>query len=170
MVHPNAWYSVFWIVLGIFVLFLECMTGPEIQFPIIYAVPVFLASRYRNVRWGVGLAVALPLLRMEANLLWGEQTFSLLLIVNVLIRMAVLAALAVAVDRIMMLTREIKVLRGILPVCSFCKKIRTDSGEWEQMEAYISARSEAEFSHGFCPDCAEKHYGKYLKKGKSARK
>jgi integral membrane sensor domain MASE1 len=54
---------------------------------------------------------------------------------------------------------EIKTLRGLIPVCSHCKKIRNDMGAWERFEAYLSAHTEAEFTHGFCPDCSEKLYG-----------
>ena len=53
---------------------------------------------------------------------------------------------------------EIKVLSGMLPVCSYCKKIRDDKGEWEPMEEYITERSESVFSHSFCPECLRKHY------------
>jgi len=53
---------------------------------------------------------------------------------------------------------EIKVLRGFLPICASCKKIRDDKGYWTQMEAYIRDHSEAEFSHGICPECAKKLY------------
>jgi len=59
-------------------------------------------------------------------------------------------------------TKEIKTLRGFLPICASCKKIRDDTGYWTQIEAYISKHSEAEFSHGICPDCATKLYGEYL--------
>jgi CheY-like chemotaxis protein len=52
--------------------------------------------------------------------------------------------------------QKIKVLQGILPICSSCKKIRDDKGSWKQMESYISDHSEAEFSHGYCPECAQK--------------
>jgi PAS domain S-box-containing protein len=52
---------------------------------------------------------------------------------------------------------EIKILRGIIPICSYCNKIRDERGSWERAEAYISARSEAEFSHSICPECFEKH-------------
>lgn len=55
-------------------------------------------------------------------------------------------------------TQQIKVLSGLLPVCSFCKKIRNEKNEWEVMEAYISARSESEFSHSFCPECVDRHF------------
>ena len=53
---------------------------------------------------------------------------------------------------------EIKTLRGILPVCSYCKNIRDDKGYWSQIEAYISTHSEAQFSHSICPDCLKKHH------------
>ena len=53
---------------------------------------------------------------------------------------------------------EIKTLRGILPLCSFCKKIRDDKGYWEQVDVYISKHTEAEISHSICPECAKEHY------------
>lgn len=53
---------------------------------------------------------------------------------------------------------EIQTLRGILPICSTCKKIRDDEGYWKQIEAYLGAHSDVNFSHGICPDCAEKYY------------
>lgn len=53
---------------------------------------------------------------------------------------------------------EIKTLRGIIPICSNCKKIRDDRGAWKRIEAYISEHSEAEFSHSICQECAKKHY------------
>ena len=55
---------------------------------------------------------------------------------------------------------NVKVLHGLLPICASCKKIRNDSGSWSQMEAYISDHSEAEFSHGICPECQQKLYPK----------
>lgn len=51
-----------------------------------------------------------------------------------------------------------KILRGLLPICAHCKKVRDDQGYWTRIEDYISRHSEADFSHGFCPDCIEKHY------------
>jgi PAS domain S-box-containing protein len=53
---------------------------------------------------------------------------------------------------------KIKILRGSLPICASCKKIRDDEGAWNQIEIYISDRSEAKFSHGICPECAEELY------------
>lgn len=53
---------------------------------------------------------------------------------------------------------EIKTLRGILPLCSFCKKIRDDAGYWEQVDVYLHQHSDAKISHGICPACMEKNY------------
>ncbi len=55
---------------------------------------------------------------------------------------------------------EIKTLAGMIPICSSCKKIRDDKGYWNQIETYIKERSEVEFSHGICPECSDKLYGK----------
>jgi PAS domain-containing protein len=53
---------------------------------------------------------------------------------------------------------EVKRLSGLLPICANCKKVRDDTGYWQQVEQYVSAHSEATFSHGICPDCVEKLY------------
>lgn len=53
---------------------------------------------------------------------------------------------------------EIKTLKGILPICAACKKIRDDEGYWKQIELYISEHSGAEFTHGICPECARRLY------------
>jgi len=53
---------------------------------------------------------------------------------------------------------EIRTLRGILPLCCFCKKIRDDKGYWEQVDVYIKKYSAADISHSICPECLKKHY------------
>ena len=52
-------------------------------------------------------------------------------------------------------------LKGLIPICSECKKIRNDKGYWQQLEVYIGAHSEAEFTHGLCPDCEKEYYKKF---------
>lgn len=54
----------------------------------------------------------------------------------------------------------VKTLTGLLPICAGCKRIRDDQGYWNQIEAYISTRSDARFTHSMCPECVEKFYGK----------
>ena len=53
---------------------------------------------------------------------------------------------------------EVKALRGILSICVYCKKIRNDEGAWIRLEKYIREHSEAEFTHGMCPECYRQHY------------
>jgi CheY-like chemotaxis protein len=54
--------------------------------------------------------------------------------------------------------KEVKVLRGLIPICASCKKIRNDGGFWQQIEEYLGEHSEAEFSHGLCQPCIKKLY------------
>lgn len=59
---------------------------------------------------------------------------------------------------------EINSLKGLLPICMGCKKIKDDKGYWNQLEVYISSHSQADFSHGLCPECAGEMYGYMSKK------
>jgi len=59
------------------------------------------------------------------------------------------------------LVGRIKMLRGLLPICCVCHKIRDDKGAWRTVEIYVKEHSEAEFSHGICPQCAKEHYGEF---------
>lgn len=61
---------------------------------------------------------------------------------------------------------EVKTLRGLLPICASCKKIRDDKGYWIQIEKYIGDRSEAQFSHGICSECAKKLYPEFYNNGR----
>lgn len=56
---------------------------------------------------------------------------------------------------------EVKTLRGLLPICANCKKVRNDEGLWTQLEAYLSTHTDTRFSHGLCPDCMKKLYPEY---------
>ena len=57
---------------------------------------------------------------------------------------------------------HIKTLKGLIPICSSCKKIRDDKGFWNNVDSYIQSRTEAEFSHGICPDCMKKLYPDFM--------
>jgi hypothetical protein len=54
---------------------------------------------------------------------------------------------------------KVRTLSGLIPICASCKKIRDDKGYWNQIEQYISEHTEADFSHGICPECADRMYG-----------
>jgi len=65
------------------------------------------------------------------------------------------------------LKSEVQTLRGMLPICAKCKKIRNDQGYWENVEDYIQAHSGASFTHGLCPGCAKELYPSYYKGSKN---
>jgi phosphoserine phosphatase RsbU/P len=69
------------------------------------------------------------------------------------------ASLAARVTELEQTMAKVKQLRGLLPICSYCKKIRDDQNYWRQVEGFISEHSEAQFSHGICPEC----YAKFVK-------
>jgi hypothetical protein len=65
--------------------------------------------------------------------------------------------LQVTVDQLEKALSEVKTLKGMVPICSFCKKIRNDKGYWDQVEVYVRNHAEADFSHSICPDCLKQH-------------
>jgi PleD family two-component response regulator len=71
------------------------------------------------------------------------------------------ALLANKVEELSLALEDIKTLRGIVPICSNCKKIRNDEGYWQQVEVYVHNHTEAEFTHGICPDCAKELYPEF---------
>jgi uncharacterized PurR-regulated membrane protein YhhQ (DUF165 family) len=62
------------------------------------------------------------------------------------------------IEQLQKALKEVRTLRGILPTCAYCKNIRDEDGNWQQLELYIQSRSEAKFSHGICPDCRDIHF------------
>ena len=72
------------------------------------------------------------------------------------------------VEKLQQALVQVETLRGILPICSSCKKIRDDNGFWYEIEHYIANHSQAEFSHSICPDCEEELYPEYSKRKDSA--
>lgn len=72
-------------------------------------------------------------------------------------------ALLLERDRLEKALSQIKTLKGLLPICANCKKIRDDKGYWNQIESYVQAHSDAEFSHGICPECMKKLYPDFVK-------
>jgi hypothetical protein len=165
----------FGIVLLLAVLgWLDYATGYELQFFLFYFVPVALAA------WFVGRAQAIVVAVASAAIWFGVEfasghpySRSIYLYWNTAIRLAsfLIIALVLAQIRFLLDTEthlrkevqkamgEIKQLRGFLPICASCKRIRNDAGLWEQIELYIREHSDAEFTHGLCPDCAQKYYG-----------
>lgn len=151
------------VTLAAAVLLVDYVTGKEIEFPILYVVPVSMAAWKEQRVLAYGLAAALSLVRVGFHIPWNEMQSPLRVWLNGSVILASLALYAYLVIRTARQTRELRkdvqMLEGILPICASCKKIRNEHGEYEQIETYISDHSEAQFSHGLCSECAKKLYG-----------
>jgi hypothetical protein len=133
-----------WIFLSFFILNVSSLYYLEYSFP-------KLVVGYAN-----------PVVRLQDFLL----TVPAAIIMCVLMVLAVLGAqdadrqrLAQSKTELEARLAELRVLRGLLPVCAACKKIRSKDGGWEQMEVYIEQHSHASFSHGLCPECMPLYMG-----------
>ena len=157
----RKWFPLLWVFMAAGILVLDYFAGPQVEFPYLFLIPVALAARFNGRGWGVAFAIILPLSRPCFHLLWGSAWHWVPILSNFFIRVSVLVVAAILIDLVMRQARELKVLKGILPICSYCKKIRTPTQQWEQMEKYITQHSEAKFSHTFCPECAERYYKEF---------
>ena len=150
--------SLFYLAMISLCLFgLDYITGPVIQEPYIYVLVIISAAWLIGPKFGYILATILPLFRVIIYPFWTlpwplSETF-----VNVLIQIATLVIVAYLMARIRELIVEVRSLKGKLPICVHCKKIRNQYDEWEEMETYVARQSEMKFVHGVCLDCKKKH-------------
>ncbi len=150
------------------VAWLDYATGLELGVSALYLLPVLLAAWFAGWRWAVALALLNAAALSVVNTLSGHlyshpfyQGWELLNHALVYLSVAVaVVALRQALGREKALNlelnwaiEEVGELKGLLPVCAWCHKVRDDQGYWGQLETYIEARTHASFTHGICPDC-----------------
>ena len=155
----------------------DYLTGYELAFSIFYLIPITLTTWYVSRQTGILISVASAFVWLITDLLAGHlYLHPAIPYWNAAVRLGfflivtyALAALHASQARKKELIEElpttltkVKLLEGLLPVCSFCKKIRDKEDRWNTMEGYIMNHSEAQFSHTFCPDCAKEHYPEYF--------
>jgi hypothetical protein len=156
-----------WIALALVLLGADFASGPRVQFPVLFALPVSLAGWFCGTRWAMALAICLSASRLGFHWVWVTPNSTTLALANAIANVSVgamLAFLAARASRMQALERELRALEGILPICSFCKQMREPDGTWVRLEQYFASRADAQFSHGVCPKCAAQHYGPYLRK------
>jgi hypothetical protein len=152
-----------WIGLAM-VVFMGAVFAADVTTPlgivtgILYVIPVYLAGWFLKTAYLYGIAMLCSVLIVVAWLLsppggipWIAHANHSLAVVAIWAT----AALALLHRR---LSREIKVLRGLLPTCAHCKKIRDAEGHWVTLEHYISDHSEAEFTHTICSECGARYF------------
>lgn len=168
--------SILAVALGCIVVigYADYRTDFDLDLFLFYALPVAITA------WGVGRAGAVGMSALAmgtwfcANLLWRNPYSSAFYLAwNTMLRCGWILIVALAVARIRAdLTRaqtlnvqledtlgQVKQLRGLLPICAWCKRIRNDSGYWEQLEAYLAKHAEVSFTHGICPACEPRQLG-----------
>lgn len=166
------------LLLSAVIAFLDHITGYEIGFFVFYFIPVAMGAWIGKSALGTPLAIGCALIWLLVDYTAGHPySQSWYALWNALTRCAAFAVLAMLVARLRDLLEkertltaqlngaleQVKELRGLLPICSACKKIRNDSGYWENIETYISQHSHAEFTHGICPDCSKRLYPELFK-------
>ena len=154
-------------LLALIVLGADYLAGPLIQFPILYLAPVGLVTWYSGRRWGLIFAVTMGLARLLFFSMWITPWGISIALINTLIRLVVFTGYVYLIAKMAVqhraFNKEVRILTGLLPICSFCKKIRDTQEVWQPLETYITRYSEAEFSHGLCSECARIHYPEYYK-------
>lgn len=151
--------------------YIDYASGHELNFFVFYFIPISWAAYRLGLLPAVGCAVACAIIWAVADRL-AEHVYSspAIAVWNTLIRLTAFIAIGAAVARIRALlhqqaeiTRqlqqtaaELKVLQGLLSICASCKQIKEADGSWHQLEVYIAQHSEAHFTHGLCPACAQR--------------
>lgn len=153
----------FWCVLAILALAAHYFMGPSVSFPFLFLVPIMLAAWHGTGTFAVILAVSMSLVRLWFFFVWTSPWTLPEATVNSLVRCLVLVMVALLTARVAQheraLLERVSTMEGLLPICSFCKRIRDERDEWKQLEMYIRSHTGAEFTHSICPDCMKQHYG-----------
>lgn len=147
---------------------LDFLSGYQINLSFFYLAPIVFCTWAGTWKTGINIALASGVVAMLADVLMDKETaHEIFSYWNAINRLAFFMLAVFMVDRIRTLyskqtllvdslntaLAEVRRLSGLLPMCSWCKKIRADSGYWQQVEDYLSEHSEAEFTHGICPEC-----------------
>ena len=150
-----------WYAVAAAMVVVDYFAGPIIQFPIAFLLPILLAAWFDSLFHALLLAIVLPGIRLGFVIMAWTVPWSVgEAITNATIRISVLGLLAYLVWRAAQqhqaALREVQLLERILPICSYCKKIRDSKDSWQPLEVYFHTHADLLFSHGLCPDCVRK--------------
>ncbi len=162
------------VVTIISVLFLGVMdyiTGWEFGFFVFYFIPIALSAWLLGIRYSIGISILSSIVWFISDYYSGYPYSSVLFRYwNAGIRFLSFLSISFSISYYQLLIKErllsqelkeslgnVKTLSGLIPICAACKKIRDDEGYWKQVEEYVGEHTEAQFSHGLCPDCYQKY-------------
>lgn len=151
----------------ILVLSIDYFTGEPIQFPIFYALPVGMLAWKNYKITSYVTAILMASARVFFHILWKDEAFLFNIISNAFITSLALSLYAFFLNKISekneYLKKSVYMLEGILPICSVCKKIRDEDGNYQKVDEFITSHSQAQFSNSLCPECAKEFYPNYFK-------
>jgi hypothetical protein len=149
-----------WILAVLVVVVGDYLTGPLLHSALLfYLIPVAMAAWSARTRWpSLAIALLWPLLRLGVVDLWGWPWPVWVTVEDSILDAILSAGFASLIWQLRNQGRTIRTLQGLLPMCGFCKRIRTPEG-WQRVEVYILDHSEARITHTFCPECGRIHYG-----------
>lgn len=122
-----------------------------------------LASWFDGRPWGLAFAIVTPLVRLGFHAMWMSPTTISEAAVNAVVQVVTFSTFAILIAIVAIQRIEIRVLKGFLRTCAWCRKIEDDEGRWSPIEMYIASHSEAKFTHGICPECAKNSFGRQAK-------
>jgi hypothetical protein len=168
----EEWFwRVFGIVFTLVVAVIDYVTGDEIDVVFFYIVPLALASWKLSRNEAIVAAVFCTVAWLVEVLLYNRPvSHPLIPYWNALMLLGIFLTVVLSlgslkksfaeqrrlIDELQSALANVKALRGLLPICSWCKKIRDDRGYWQAVETYLVDHSHAEFTHGICPECLRK--------------
>jgi hypothetical protein len=153
-------YPIIWLLLVGAILALDYATGSLLILAPLLFFPVALASWFNGRLWGLALAIGSPLALLGFHFGWASSATLAEAIANAGVKIVTFSTFAVLIDLVARQKSEIRVLKGFLPTCAWCRKIQDAEGHWSPIELYITRHTEAKFSHGICPECAKKNFAK----------
>jgi hypothetical protein len=139
---------------GAAIFVLDLFTPMGVAIPMLYSGLVLLGLWSSRPRFAFVAAIMASTLSALGTLLTPQGGDVWLGLTNRLMALIIIWVTAVLVFRYKRAEQATKVLRGLLPICAWCKKIRDDKGYWKQLEDYMEQHSEAHFTHGMCAECA----------------
>lgn len=141
-----------WIIITVLIVCVDYLSGPWIQFPILFIIPIAIVSWSGKRKYAILLSVILPCFRFMYIFFWNETLPFFDLSINVAIRMMIFLTIAYLTSY----AKELRVLKGLLHICSYCGKFKSNDGKWISPQEFITEYSEAILSHGICMDCYPK--------------
>jgi len=142
--------------LGMTVFILDVLTARGVAVPMLYSGLVLLGLWSPHSKFALIAAAIATALSALGFFLSPQEGVPWISVANLLLAMVMIWIVAFLVMRYKRAEQATKILRGLLPICAWCKKIRDDKGYWNQLEEYMEQHSEAYFTHGMCAECAEK--------------